>query len=73
MAVVAILGANRIYDLIPALDWESHVAQLEALAETTLLCIGRDVFSEELKTTRKWLRTCYGRSPPTSEKLKGDW
>ena len=49
LAVVAILGANRIYDLMPALDWESHVAQLEALAETTLLCIGRDVFFEELK------------------------
>ena len=49
MAVVDILGAGRIYGLVPALDGELHVAQLEALTETTLLCVGRDALLEKLK------------------------
>ena len=31
------------------MDGEPHVAQLEVLTETTLLCVGRDTFLEELK------------------------
>ena len=54
LAVVGILGAGRIYGLVPALDGEPHVAQLEALTETTLLCVGRGAFLEELEITRKW-------------------
>ncbi len=48
-AVVDILGVGSLYGLVPALDGEPHVAQLEALTEAKLLSVSRVVFLNELK------------------------
>ena len=48
-AVVDILGAGSMFGLVPALDGEPYIAQLEALTETKLLKVSRAAFLNELK------------------------
>lgn len=48
-AVVDILGAGRLFGLVPALNGEPYVAQLEALTTAKLLSVGREAFLSELR------------------------
>ena len=46
--VVDILGSGRLFGLVPSLDGEPYVAQLEALTEVKVLSVPKEVFNEEL-------------------------
>ncbi|MDP6550206.1 MAG: cyclic nucleotide-binding domain-containing protein [Dehalococcoidia bacterium] len=47
-AVVDIVGAGRLFGMVPALDGEPHVAQLEAMTGTRVLIVDRQAFLHEL-------------------------
>jgi len=48
-AVVDIVGAGRLFGLVPALDGEPHVAQLEAMTSARVLIVDRQAFLHELE------------------------
>jgi CRP-like cAMP-binding protein len=47
--VVDIVGAGRLYGLVPAMDGEPYVAQLEAMTRVKVLVIDRQAFLGELE------------------------
>ena len=48
-AVVDIVGSGGLYGLVPALDGEPYVAQLEAVTEAKVLFVPKSEFDEELR------------------------
>ncbi len=48
-AVVDIVGAGRLYGLVPAMDGEPYVAQLEAMTSVRVLVVDRHAFLHELE------------------------
>ena len=47
-AVVDIVGAGRLYGLVPAMDGEPDVAQLEAMTRVKVLVVDRQALLDEL-------------------------
>jgi CRP-like cAMP-binding protein len=47
--VVDIVGAGRLFGLVPALDGEAYVAQLEAMTSVKVLVINTQAFLHELE------------------------
>ena len=48
-AVVDIMGAGRLFGIVPALDGEPYVAQLEAMTNAKVLIVDRQAFLVELE------------------------
>ncbi len=48
-AVVDIIGAGRLFGLVPALDGEPHVGQLEAVITARVISVSRQAFLHELQ------------------------
>ncbi len=48
-AVVDLVGKGRLYCLVPALDGEPHVSQLEAVTGARVLIADREAFLKELE------------------------
>ena len=49
-AVVDIVGAGRLFGLVPALDGNPYMAQLEALTEVKVVTVPRQAFLDELRS-----------------------
>jgi CRP-like cAMP-binding protein len=47
--VVDIIGAERLFGLVPALDGEPHVGQLEAITSARVVSVSRQAFLDELR------------------------
>jgi len=47
--VVDLVGSGRLFGLIPALDGEPYIAQLEAVTETRTLFAPRQAFLDEME------------------------
>ena len=48
-SVVDLLGSGKLFGLVPMLDGEPYVAQLEAITTTRTLFVPRDVLLDELR------------------------
>lgn len=48
-AVIDLVGAGRLFGLVPVLDGEPYVAQLEAINQTRTLYVPKDLLFEEMK------------------------
>ncbi len=48
-AVVDIVGAGRLSGLVPALDGEPHLAQLEAVTSARVISVSSQAFLDELR------------------------
>ena len=49
LAVVDLVASGRLFGLIPALDGEPYIAQLEAITETRTLFAPRQAFLDEME------------------------
>ena len=47
--MVDIIGAERLFGLVPALDGEPHVGQLEAITSARVVSVSRQAFLDELR------------------------
>ena len=47
--MVDIVGAGRLFGLVPALDGEPHVEQLEAVVSARVISVSRQAFLDELR------------------------
>lgn len=47
-AVVDIIGAGRLFGLVPALDGKPYIAQLEAMTRTRTMFVPRQAFLDEM-------------------------
>ena len=47
--MVDIVGAGRLFGLVPALDVEPHVEQLEAVVSARVISVSRQAFLDELQ------------------------
>lgn len=48
-AVIDLVGAGRLFGLVPVLDGEPYVAQLEAMNQTRTLYVPKDLLLEEMR------------------------
>ena len=48
-AVIDLVGSGRLFGLVPILDGEPYIAQLEAVNSTRTLWVPRDLLLEEMK------------------------
>ena len=48
-AVIDLVGSGRLFGLVPVLDGEPYVAQLEAMNQTKTLYVPKDLLFEEMR------------------------
>ena len=47
--MIDLVGAGRLFSLVPILDGESYIAQLEAMNQTRILYVPRELLLEEMR------------------------